>query len=181
MKTRLAFPLLLFAVVGTTLPAQAADAGDPQVRPGIPVSEGEMTPNVLRLVRRGDSLRAALRFAEAQQAYTGATEIARREGHLPSRSMWLLANAYFNDGNTVRAAAVMDQLTNEAGRVGDLPVQALAMFNAAWLNGQAGRTSEATSRVTRLERLLRSPYMPVAIRDHLTDRLKPPSDLATSH
>ena len=140
-----------------------------------------MTPNVLRHVRRGDWLRSALRFPEAQQAYTQAVEVARREGHLPSRSMWLLANAYYNDGSTVRAAAVMDQLTNEAGRVGDLPVQALALFNAAWLNGQVGRTSEATSRVTRLEKLLRSPYMPIAIRDHLNGRLKPPSDLATSH
>jgi len=93
--------------------------------------------------------------------------------------MWLLANAYYNEGNTVRAAAVMDQLTNEAGRVGDLPVQALALFNAAWLNGQVGRTPEATARVTRLERLLRSPYMPIAIRDHLTGRLNSPSEVAT--
>lgn len=178
--TRLAYLLLLPTMVGASLPAQAGHEGNPEIPPGIPVSDHEMSVNVLREVRRGDALRAGLRFAEAQQAYALAVEAARREGHLPSRSMWLLANAYYNDGNTVRAAAVMDQLTNEAARVGDLPVQALALFNAAWLNGQAGRARETTSRITRLERLLRSPYMPIAVRDHLSGRLKPPSDLATA-
>lgn len=180
MNASIPLIVLVAVLLGSAADAQSTESSS-AVPPGIPISEGEMSAAVLRHVRRGDSLRSALRFVEAQQEYGRAAEIARGEGRLPSRSLWLLANAFYNDGNPVRAAAVMDQLTNEAARVGDLPVQALAMFNAAWLNSQAGRTREAGARVARLERLLQSPYMPAAIRSHLTGRLNPPSDLATSH
>ena len=69
--------------------------------------------------------------------------------------------------------------TTEAARIGDLAVEALAIFNSAWLNGKAGRKSETSARVARLEILLRSPYMPVAIRDHLGTWLKTSKELAT--
>ena len=47
-------------------------------------------------------------------------------------------------------------------------MEALAIYNAAWLNGKAGRGVEMEARVTRLEGLLRSQYMPVAIRERLS-------------
>jgi tetratricopeptide (TPR) repeat protein len=175
--------LLLFATPLLTEGVHAAQAAipitrAPEIRPGIPVSDGELTTEVMVYVKRGDAFRARLRFVDAAREYRSAVEIARRQGHLPSRTQWLLANAYYNQGDLVRAAAALDQLAGEAARFGDLAVEALAIFNAAWLNGQAGNSTAAASRVTQLRRLLDSPYMPVAIHRHLTARLAAPADVA---
>ena len=56
--------------------------------------------------------------------------------------------------------------------MGDLEVEALALYYAAWLDGKTGRKTEMAARVARLEGLLRSRYMPVAVRDRLSDWLK---------
>ena len=183
MKTRMLILCIAATLFGSNLGATQSGAitESSEIRPGIPVSDGELTPAVQVHVKRGDVLRSALRFVDAEQAYRRAAEIARGEGHLPSRTMWLLANSYYNDGDLRGAAAVLDQLAAEAARVGDLAVQALAMFNAAWLNGSAGRTAQAASRVARLETLLRSPYMPGALREYLSARLSTPSDVAVGH
>jgi hypothetical protein len=180
MKTALSIFAVATILVPPILSARqlAADPGNPVVRAGIEESESELTPDVRIHVQRGDLLRGQLRFADAALEYRRAADGARREGHLPSGTTWMLANAYFNDGNLVGAAAALDQLTTEAARVGDLAVEALALFNSAWLNGKAGRTSETAARVARLEGLLRSPYMPVAIREHLGSWLKTSKDLA---
>ena len=183
MKTAMLIPLIVTTLLGLNLGAQTigAKTDSSEIRPGIPVSDGELSPAVLAHVRRGDALRSGLRFVAAQQEYRLAAETARREGHLPSRTMWLLANAHYNAGDPRGAAAVLDQLSAEAARVGDVAVQALAIYNAAWLNGQAGRTTEAASRVARLERLLRSPYMPGALRQYLSSRLTVTGDVAAVH
>jgi len=145
---------------------------------GIQESEGELSIDVQRHVGRGDELSGQLRFAAAAVQYRRAAEIARREGHLPSWTTWKLANAYFNGDNLIGAANALDQLATEAAVVGDLPVQALAIFNSAWLHSKAGHRTETGTRVARLERLLRSPYMPIAIRDHLSGLLKTSRELA---
>jgi ATP/maltotriose-dependent transcriptional regulator MalT len=137
-----------------------------------------MSPSVQLYVGRGDVLRSELRFADAAREYRHAADVARREGHLASGTTWMLANAYYNNGNLIDAAESLDQLASEAAQVGDLVVQALAIFNAAWLNGKAGRKAETTARVARLESLLQSQYMPVAIRDHLSSWLKTSKELA---
>jgi hypothetical protein len=66
----------------------------------------------------------------------------------------------------------LDQLADEAARVGDLRVEALAIYYAAWLDGKAGRA--------RLEGLLRSQYMPVAVRDRLNGLLRASKEVASS-
>ncbi len=76
--------------------------------------------------------------------------MARREGHLPSGTRWKLANAHYYNGNLVGAAAALDQLADEAGLVGDLEVEALSIYYA----------------------LLHSRYIPVALRDRLSDWLQ---------
>ena len=146
---------------------------------GIQESEGELSTDVLRHLDRGDQLSSRLNFAAAAREYRQAAEVARREGHLPSWTTWKLANAYYNDNNLLGAATALDQLADEAALVGDLPVEALAIFNSAWLHSKAGRNSAAVARVARLKGLLRSRYMPIAIRDQLTGRLNPPSEIAT--
>src|SRR5882724_8538127 len=73
-----------------------------------------------------------------------------------------------------------DQLTDEAARVGDLEVEALSIYYAAWLNGKAGRGTEMAARAARLEGLLRSQYIPVALRDRLSGWLKTSAEVAAA-
>jgi hypothetical protein len=183
MKTAVTLLLLgmLLPVSSYAMQAGGPTMVGPEIRPGIPVSDGELTREVLIHVTRGDAFRSKLQFTDAAREYRSAVAIVRGQGHLPSRTMWLLANAYYNDKDFNQAAAVLDRLANEAARFGDLAVEALALFNAAWLKGQAGRGNEAAARVSRLEQLLRSPYMPVTVRDHLSGRLTTRGDVAVDH
>lgn len=151
------------------------------IRPGIPASDSELTPAVQPRVTRGDALTGMRRFTAAVHEYRIAADIVRRQGHLPSFTLWHLASAYYYEGNPQGAAVVLEQLAAEAARCGDLAVQALALFNAAWLNGEGGRGRTAATQIADLSKLLRSPYMPVAVRDHLTARLNPPSAVAVDH
>lgn len=149
------------------------------VRSSIQESEGEVSSEVRLHLDRGDALSSQLRFTAAAREYQRAANIVRREGHLPSWTTWKLANAHYNDANLLAAAVALDQLANEAALVGDLPVEALAIYNSAWLYSKAGRRSETADRASRLKGLLRSRYMPIAIRDDLLGRIVPASEVAT--
>ena len=73
---------------------------------------------------------------------------------------------------------MLEELAAEAARSGDRVTEALALFNAAWLNGEGGRGRVAATQVADLAKLLRSPYMPAVVRDHLDARLVMPSRFA---
>ena len=189
MNTRiLHFPIAMACVGLATAPLLAQTSAMPSatlvsgrsalIRAGIPASDSELTAAVRPVVVRGDALTGMRRFAAAEREYRNAAEIARREGHLPSFTLWHLASAYYYEGNPQRAAVVLEQLAAEAAQRGELAVQALALFNAAWLNGEGGRGRTAATEIVDLSRLLRSPYMPVTVRDHLNARLNPPSAVA---
>jgi hypothetical protein len=155
-----------------------APVADFAIRSGVPASDSELTPQVRAIVSRGDALTGARRYAAAEQEYRRAAEIVRRQGHLPSFTLWHLACALYYEGNSQGAAAVMDQLTTEAQQFGDLTVEVLAMFNSAWLNGQSGNGHVAATKVESVRKLLHSPYMPSSIRDQLSARLGEPSVVA---
>jgi hypothetical protein len=74
----------------------------------------------------------------------------------------------------------LDRLADDAALVGDLEVEALSIYYSAWLNGKAGRKTETATRVARLEGLLQSKYMPVALRDRLSDWLKTSKEVAVT-
>jgi hypothetical protein len=147
---------------------------------GIQASAGELSAEVQSYIGRGDELSGHLRYDAAAREYTRAADVARREGHLASGATWKLAMAHYNNGDLVGAAAALDQLTTEAALVGDLEVEALSIYYAAWLDGKAGRGAEMAARVARLERLLGSQYMPVALRDQLTGWLKISREVAAA-
>src|SRR3989454_5353078 len=128
MKTRIAVAFLsVLACVPVIVLGQSGSTDRDQIS-GIPASEGELTPAVRARIERGDGRNGSVTFAQAAEQYVAAADIARQEGHLPSLSMWRLANTWFHDGQLNRAARVLDQLANEAARAGDLPVQALALY-----------------------------------------------------
>jgi hypothetical protein len=181
MKTAFTMLAVTTALLVPNISASQAGAEPASLvaRSGIQESEGELSTDVVLHLDRGDQLSSRLNFAAAVREYRQAADIARREGHLPSWTTWKLANAHYNDNNMLGAATALDQLADEAALVGDLPVEALALFNSAWLNSKAGRNNAAVARVTRLKKLLRSRYMPIAIRDQLIGRLEQPSEIAT--
>lgn len=151
------------------------------IGPGIPASDGELSAAVQTHIARGASLTGIQRYAEAEREYRAAADIVRRQGHLPSLTLWHLACAYYYEGNPHQGAVVLERLAGEASQWGDLVVQALALYHAAWLNGQAGSSRAAATEVADLTRLLQSRYMPVAVRDHLNGRLNPPEAIAVQH
>jgi len=169
----------LFAVA-TFLAAPSLSATQSAIVSGIQVSAGELSPDVQLYVGLGDELAGRLRYDAAAREYARAADIARREGHLASGTTWMLATAHFYNGDLVGAAAALDQLTDEAALVGDLEVEALSIYYAAWLDGKAGRGSEMAVRVARLEGLLRSEYIPVALRDRLSEWLKTSREVAAA-
>jgi tetratricopeptide (TPR) repeat protein len=180
MKTALTLLAVATAVIApNSYSAQSgADPVATVVRSSIQESEGELSSAVQLHLDKGDALSSQLRFTAAAREYQKAADVARGEGHLPSWTSWKLANAHFNDDNLTAAAAALDRLADEASMVGDLPTEALAIYNSAWLYGKAGRRTETATRVTRLKGLLRSRYMPVAIRDDLLGRIQAPSEVA---
>ena len=180
MKTALGFlAVATFLVAPSVPPTQSSAQSDSSaVLSGIQASAGELSPEVQLNIGRGDELSSRLRYDEAARVYARAAAIARREGHLASLASWKVANANFYAGNLVGAAAALDQLANEAALVGDLEVEALSIYYAAWLDGKAGHKVEMAVRVARLEGLLRSRYMPVAIRDRLSSWLKTSVEVA---
>jgi hypothetical protein len=177
---RTAFGLLAVAtfLVVPSLSATQSSVQSGAIVSGIQASAGELSPEVQLYIGRGDELTGHLRYDAAAREYARAADIARREGHLPSGTSWKLATAHYYNGNLVPAAAALDQLANEAALVGDLEVEALSIYYAAWLNGKAGRKIETAARVARLEGLLRSRYMPVAMRHRLSDLLRSSKEVA---
>ena len=181
MKTRIAvaFLSIVLACVPVIVLGQSGSQSDrDQFSSGIPASQGELTPAVRARIDRGDGRNGAVTFAQAAEQYLAAAEIARQEGHRPSLSMGRLANTWYHDGQLTRAAGVLDQLADEAARAGDLPVQALAIYYSAWVNGEAGRGGDMSDRLKRVQTLLQSPYMPVGVRTHVGDLLTAPSNVA---
>jgi hypothetical protein len=167
-------------LVAPSLSATQSSAQSEAVASGIQASAGEFSPDVQRYVGRGDELTGQLRYGAAAREYARAADIARREGHLASGTTWKLATAHYYHGNLVGAAAALDQLTDEAALVGDLEVEAVSIYYAAWLHGKAGRGPEMAARVARLEGLLRSQYIPVALRDRLSGWLKTSREVAAA-
>jgi hypothetical protein len=174
MKTALSLLTVATLLVAPSLSAtrSISQSDGPAIVSGIQASAGELSPEVQLYIGRGDELAGRLRYGAAAREYARAGDIARREGHLASGTSWKQASAHYNNGNLVGAAAALDQLTDEAARVGDLEVEALSIYYSAWLNGKAGRGAEMAAHVARLEGLLRSQYVPVALRDRLSGWLR---------
>lgn len=127
------------------------------------------SPDVKAQIERGDLLFEEGKRIAARKAYQKAIEIAREEGELPEEAVRRLANAYYFDGQFRRAAKALDRLAEEAALHGDLPVQAWALADAAWLYGRAGDEASVKTRLEAVERLLASPYMPEAVRDRIEE------------
>jgi tetratricopeptide (TPR) repeat protein len=132
-----------------------------------PVASGTDVDSVGEQIEKGDELVAVGKFGAARKAYEKAAELSRSAGELPTRSLRRIANAFYFEGRYRSAANVLDGLTDEAATFGDLPAQAWALADAAWLYGKMGSGLEVDRRLERLERLLTSEYLPDVVRDRI--------------
>ena len=106
MKLRIAFFTLVLALLPGWAFSQTKTMTREQLASGIPPSDGELTPAVQSFITRAE-------VAGGQKSvalFREAVKTARREGHLPSLSMWRLANQYFAIGDVVGGAGVLDDL-----------------------------------------------------------------------
>lgn len=155
--TRLSAALALAALLGA---APAAAIG--------PVAEGLGPEEEARAhLERGDQLVAEGKFSAARSSYEKAAKIIRSDGELPTEALRRIANAYYFEGRLQSAAHVLDDLASEAAAFGDLPTQAWALADGAWVYGKLGSAIGVNRRVERLERLLSSPYLPESVRDRI--------------
>src|SRR2546428_6375615 len=169
MKTALSLVAVATLLVAPNHSAtqSSAQSDNPAVLPGIQASAGELSPDVQLYMGRGDELSNHLRYDAAAREYARAADVARREGHLPSGTRWKLANAHYYNGNLVGAAAALDKLADEAGLVGDLEVEALSIYYAAWLDGKAGHRPEMGAGVAAHGGQLRPRYIAGPAADRL--------------
>lgn len=118
------------------------------------------SPAVQAEIDRGDALFEQGKHTAARKAYATAAEISREEGDLPEMPLRRLANAHYFQKDYRHAARVLDLLAREAASFGDLRAEAEAVVDAAWLYGKVGDRQRVFQRLARVDRLLRSPYLP---------------------
>ncbi len=122
------------------------------------------SPDVAARIAKGDELASDQKFGAARREYGAAAEIAREEGVLPVEAVRRIANTFYFEGRFQSAARTLEGLAAEAASYGDIVVQAWALADAAWIHGLDGARIDMERRVTELERLLRSPYLPDQVR-----------------
>jgi hypothetical protein len=163
----------LLAAVFAVLPASNLIATpiipeeDPQT-PTVAVAD----PEVQAHLDKGDELVAARKFGAARREYKAAAELIRAEGKLPVQAVRRSAISLYYEGRYQSAAKALDKLSTEAATYGDVATQVWALADAAWIDGIAGRKIDMERRLTRLNRLLTSPYLPEQVRaEVMTKRL----------
>lgn len=120
-------------------------------------------------VVRPDSLRIARALADAERfAAAGRTGDARRaariaigeqeaDGESTARAYWLVATAYYADGDEVAAARSLDRAAQAAAEFADPTTELTATFEAVVLYARHGMNDEARAGLVRVRRLLKSP------------------------
>jgi hypothetical protein len=123
-------------------------------------------------LNRAQSLHGRMRFADARREYLAAAKKLEAAGAMPCRALWQAAEMYYVEGNTRAAATTLDLVAEKAAAFGHPTMQAKALLEAAILYEQSGAASQATTRLTRLDAVLTSPFVPDSLRSEITARRK---------
>ena len=185
-STQLATTFAIAALlIGATTSNAAADP-DPSLE--------KMSPEAQALIEAGDELAGANRYGAARNEYRAALRLVREDGNFPITALRRIANTYYFEGSYSSAATTLEKLADEAASFGDLVTQVWAIADAGWMYGKLGAAKTAAKQqekqawtsgqlqpsgghrdnidtqrlVVRLERLLRSPYLPDDVRDEVT-------------
>ncbi len=118
------------------------------------------TPEAQALMEQGDELFGNMDYVRARAKYESAVELIRTDGDFPAAPLYRMAASYYYEGKPMTAAGHFDALAREAALYGDLVTEVWALADAAWINGQAGDKLDMDAHVEKLQRLLKSPYLP---------------------
>jgi hypothetical protein len=122
------------------------------------------------LIDRGNELLGQMDFRAARQEFEAAVELIRADDDFPNTALYRIAASYWHEGKPKTAAARLDDLADEAAEYGDIVSQVWAIADAAWIHGKVGAKIDMDVRVLRVRRLLKSPYLPPAVRDEVTSK-----------
>ena len=111
-------------------------------------------------IEMGDEMLGSQEYARARGEYETAVEILRARDEFASPALYRIAASYYYEGKPQTAASHFDQLANEAALYGDIVTEVWALADAAWIYGQAGNKIGMQERVERMNKLLKSPYLP---------------------
>lgn len=129
-----------------------------------------LNPEAASHMEMGDESFGSGNYAGARAHYQQAIDIIRRDDDFPNTALHRIAATYYFDGKPQTAAAQMDALAAEAATFGDLVTEVWAMADAAWIQGKQGAKIDMEDRVTKLRKLLRSPYLPYEVRSEIMSK-----------
>lgn len=168
-----------FAIRLTTMLALALALGvgasvdattTPPPRPFRALSTANMSSEAQSHIEMGDELISQRKYGKARKEYKKAIEVVRSEGEFPSAALYRVAAAYYFEGQYKGAARQLDKIAEEASDNGDIVTHAWALADAAWVLGQAGARIDVDRRLEKLQKLLRSPYLPDEVREEVTSK-----------
>jgi len=127
-------------------------------------------PEAQALIDQGNELLGNQDYSAARAEYEAAVELIRADGDFPNTALYRIAASYWHEGKPQTAAKHLDELAEEAALFGDLVSQVWALADAAWIHGQVGHKIDMDVRVERVKRLLKSAYLPEAVRNEVTTK-----------
>jgi hypothetical protein len=122
------------------------------------------------ILNRAQSLHGRMRFASARREYMAAAKQLESSGMMPCEALWQAAEMYYAEGNVRAAAGTLDLVAAKAAAFGHPTMQAKALLEAAILYEQSGAASQAVTRLTRLDAVLTSPFVPDSVRSQIAAR-----------
>jgi hypothetical protein len=128
-----AIALALVASAPALADAQRLTRAGSAARPAVITQE-----DIMDAEARGDGFAQSGQFAEAREAYRAATTLQLRMRELPANAMWQIANAYYAEGASAKAARTLDELAALAAEHRAPDVRARALLEAAFLYRAAG-------------------------------------------
>lgn len=114
-------------------------------------------------IDKGNELLGEHQYRAARSEYEAAVELILADGDFPNTAMYSIAASYYYEGKPMTAAGRLDELAAEAALYGDVVTQVWAVADAAWIYGRTAAKIDMDSRVERLRRLLKSPYLPEGV------------------
>ena len=129
-----------------------------------------LNPEAASHIEIGDAELGEGKYGEARRHYQMASEILTTAGDFPAAPMHRIAATYYFEGKYQSATNELDKLASEAATYGDIVTEAWSLADAAWVFGKTGAKIDMEARITRLRKLLTSPYMPYEVRAEITSR-----------
>src|SRR5690606_1338908 len=131
------------------------------------VARGANIPNFEARWEEALGQQLAGNLRESLQGFTAIAAEQVESGFNAAQTYWKIAEVQNALGSQLRTARALDDVAREAGRYGDVELEARALFEAAVNYTAAKQHNTASNRMRRLDGLVQSP----AISDELRARI----------